>query len=497
MTDTTAHGSSGDVTPPVDDKTSQTEQASSRSGLLGLWFGFHADVNRVTYAASGFGLMVVKYVVELAVLWRVTGKALSPLEFINPVLSNRQQLVTGADWLGWAWFIWTLPFLWIAVTMSVRRSITAGLSPWVGLFVFVPGLNLLVMLMLAARPDSQQQATSRSYQEQVGFVQRLRNAACGVASGLAVGIVMLGISVYGLDMYGAALFLGTPVVMGAVAVVVSNSSATRSWSSSVGLGMLSVVLAGGTLLAFALEGGICIAMAAPVMLPLGALGGVIGKIIAESSGQPVQGTLAALIFLPGWAGVESLTTPRPEFLVSSAVEINASPDQVWESVIHFPDLDEPDEWYFQLGIACPMRAEIHGQGVGAVRHCIFTTGTFVEPITVWDAPCHLAFDVEQQPAPMFEMSPYRHVHPPHLDGALRSTHGEFVLDQLPDGRTRLTGNTWYEFDMYPQTYWTLWSDLLIHRIHARVLEHVRRHAEGMSRSHGKSSTSSTFSASQP
>jgi hypothetical protein len=49
--------------------------------------------------------MVVKYVVELAVLWRVTGKALSPLEFINPVLSNRQQLVTGADWLGWAWFI--------------------------------------------------------------------------------------------------------------------------------------------------------------------------------------------------------------------------------------------------------------------------------------------------------------------------------------------------------------------------------------------------------
>ena len=93
------------MTPPVDDKTSQTEQASSRSGLLGLWFGIHADVNRVTYAASGFGLMVVKYVVELAVLWRVTGKALSPLEFINPVLSNRQQLVTGADWLGWAWFI--------------------------------------------------------------------------------------------------------------------------------------------------------------------------------------------------------------------------------------------------------------------------------------------------------------------------------------------------------------------------------------------------------
>jgi len=101
----------------------------------------------------------------------------------------------------------------------------------------------------------------------------------------------------------------------------------------------------------------------------------------------------------------------------------------------------------------------------------------VEPITVWDAPRRLAFDVAQQPAPMFEMSPYKHVHPPHLEGALRSTRGEFLLEELPDGQTRLIGNTWYEFDMYPHAYWTLWSDLMIHRIHTRVLEHVRRHAE--------------------
>jgi hypothetical protein len=27
--------------------------------------------------------------------------------------------------------------------------------------------------------------------------------------------------------------------------------------------------------------------------------------------------------------------------------------------------------------------------------------------------------------------------------------------------------------MWPQAYWRWWSDFLIHRIHARVLEHVR------------------------
>ena len=57
-------------------------------------------------------------------------------------------------------------------------------------------------------------------------------------------------------------------------------------------------------------------------------------------------------------------------------------------------------------MACPISAEIEGKGVGAVRHCIFTTGAFVEPITVWDEPNTLAFDVTEQPPPMKELSPY-------------------------------------------------------------------------------------------
>ena len=63
------------------------------------------------------------------------------------------------------------------------------------------------------------------------------------------------------------------------------------------------------------------------------------------------------------------------------------------------------------------------------------------------------------------------MHPPHLDGALQSSHGEFLLVPLPDGRTRLEGRTCYRLQMFPQSYWTLWSDLLIHRIHERVLVH--------------------------
>jgi hypothetical protein len=113
-----------------------------------------------------------------------------------------------------------------------------------------------------------------------------------------------------------------------------------------------------------------------------------------------------------------------------------------------------------------------------VRYCVFPRGAFVEPITRWDPGATLAFDVTASPPPMTEWSPYRNVHPPHLDGFLRARRGEFRLVALDGGRTRLEGRTWYEIEMGPEAYWQLWSDSMIHRIHMRVLEQIKREAEG-------------------
>ena len=186
-----------------------------------------------------------------------------------------------------------------------------------------------------------------------------------------------------------------------------------------------------------------------------------------------------MLALPLVAGAERLTgTSTPEYCVLTAVEINSPPAAVWPNVVSFPELPEPTDWFFRCGIACPLRARIEGSGVGAIRHCEFTTGDFVEPITVWDAPRRLAFDVVSQPDPMTELSFWRHVHPPHLaEQSLMSRRGEFRLVDLGGGRTRLEGRTWYTFAMHPQAYWTLWSDLAIHKIHRRVLEHVKRLSE--------------------
>lgn len=147
-------------------------------------------------------------------------------------------------------------------------------------------------------------------------------------------------------------------------------------------------------------------------------------------------------------------------------------------MVAFAEIPPPKELLFRAGIAYPIRAEISGHGVGAVRHCIFSTGPFADPIEVWDEPRLLKFGVTANPAPLNELSPYGNIQPPHLHGYFVSKQGQFLLTALPGGPTRLEGATWYQHTMWPAAYWRLWSDYIIHKIHLRVLEHIRAQAEG-------------------
>ena len=77
---------------------------------------------------------------------------------------------------------------------------------------------------------------------------------------------------------------------------------------------------------------------------------------------------------------------------------------------------------------------------------------------------------------MNELTPYGHIDPKHLHGYFVSEHGQFALTELPGGRTRLEGTTWYKHGLWPAAYWQVWSEAIIHRIHLRVLRHIRDEA---------------------
>lgn len=269
----------------------------------------------------------------------------------------------------------------------------------------------------------------------------------------------------------------SPVLIGAVTAYLYNRPVSRSISATILVAFQLMFVVGAGLLLLAFEGVICLIMALPIVAALTLIGALIGKAIAGMSPSFDRRNYPLMLVLPIFALLEPHITVRPLSEVATTIEIDAPPETVWRNVVTFSELPEAKEWYFKLGIACPERATIVGQGVGAVRYCIFSTGEFVEPITAWDAPHRLAFDVAGQPIPMTELSPYRTVYAPHLHGTFASRRGEFKLIELPGGRTRLEGRTWYDLEMSPHAYWTILSDALVHRIHLRVLEHIRQLSE--------------------
>ena len=291
---------------------------------------------------------------------------------------------------------------------------------------------------------------------------------------VAVMVTVGGILLLRTGLYGLTIFVVLPVILGGLATWVLRPA---TGARAAALGALTVAVATCSLLVLGLEGFFCIAMALPLAVPLGALGGWL-VYRAESSRLATNGGMAMLLLLPP-AGIAWDAQARPlVFEVRSAITIAASPEQVWKHVISFSELPEPREWFFRGGIAYPIRARIEGSGVGAVRYCEFSTGPFVEPIEVWDEPRLLRFRVTRNPAPMHEWSPYAQVLPKHLHGYLVSRQGQFRLTPLPNNRTLLEGTTWYRHGLWPAEYWRWWSDAIIHRIHMRVLNHIRTLAEG-------------------
>lgn len=451
--------------------------------LLHLWFSFDAPVRRRDYLLSGVSLAAVKYAGDSALIYALAGRLWTPMDYLAPtsVLGATKIDIGGSFFLLPLLVVWSLPFLWVGVSMSMRRAVDAKWSAWTGIFFFVPLLNYVMMLLLSVLPTDHGITTVGESTSPVET--RLPRVLDATLFGAVIAAAMLGFSVYAVDSYGGALFLGTPFAMGVVCAYRFNRVAFASVADTMKVVVFCFVVVAGVLLLTAAEGAVCLVMASPLALGIGALGGMMGRDLATRAPLKARQAFIGALLFPLSASVEAgfapdaLTLPLRE--VRSSVVIQAPPHVVWEHVIAFPEIPEPSAWVKRSGIAYPIRAEIRGRGVGAVRYCVFSTGPFVEPITAWDEGRRLAFGVDSQPAPMAEWNPYANINPPHLDGWLISRRGEFRLVALPGNRTRLEGSTWYQMRLAPAPYWAIFGDGIIHAIHDRVLTHIKHNAEAV------------------
>lgn len=293
------------------------------------------------------------------------------------------------------------------------------------------------------------------------------------AAMMAGFVIVTAIALLRAGILGWTIFVVLPAFFGGIA---SWTCRPPNAESAAAIGAIAAVASTALLLLLGLEGIVCIVMAFPLAMPLGALGGWLAYL-AESSILRLRSISMMLLLLQLATFTWDAKAPPPVFKVQTAIQVSAAPEQVWKHVIEFSELPPPRDWMFHTGIAYPKRARIEGRGAGAIRYCEFSTGPFVEPIEIWDEPRLLRFSVTINPAPLEEWSPYGEIVTKHLHGYLVSKQGQFRLQSLPDGHTLLEGTTWYQHGLWPAAYWRWWSDAIIHRIHLRVLNHVRSLAE--------------------
>jgi uncharacterized membrane protein YhaH (DUF805 family) len=455
-----------------------------------LW-RWDGKVSRGKYAAVGLIAVAIKYNLDRVIAasffgydqsfffnyWAPLGKA-ARLSHLSSTEANFLATL----------LLFSIPFVWVGIAMTVQRLRDAGQPVWLVVLFFVPVINVLFFLALCALPPQARAPYSEGAPWPgpgvvAGMIPRsaLGSAVLSIFLTTALGLVFVGIGTLVVGAYGWGLFVALPFCLGMFSVLLYSYHAPRSWRTCLNVALLPVGLLGAVLLLVAMEGVICILMAAPFALGLSALGGMLGYTIQAHHWRPKQTPAMlsiVLLLIPASFGIEHAAALRsPVYMVQTAIEVNAPPEKVWNQVVAFAEIPPPRELLFRAGIAYPIRAEISGRGVGALRHCIFSTGPFVEPIEVWDEPRLLQFGVTANPAPLNELSPYGNIQPPHLHGYFVSEKGQFLLTALPGRRTRLEGTTWYHDTIWPAAYWRLWSDYIIHRIHLRVLEHIKVEAE--------------------
>jgi len=455
-------------------------------GNLWRWEG---NITRRMYAMVGACALAIKFNLDRVIAdyfgfhWNIWNY-LDPLQHSGHFL----QLSVPEKYFLAILLITTLPFIWVGITMTMKRLRDAGQPLALTLLFFVPVVNLLFFALLCLLPSQSMASESERSDRRATLPSRYwPSSRAGSAAAAVVITALLGVAVtWGAlrfaGNYGLTLFVSLPFVMGYMAVLIHSRTQEVNSGEVARVVSLALLLTGAGIAAVALEGFICIVMAAPLAWLVAMFGGFLAMLIHGRADSPeATPSLFAvlLVSLPVLVGVEHVAPPPvPRFQVHTSIEIAAPPDVVWKRLIAFPQLPAATEWPFRFGIAYPIEARITGEGLTADRECRFSTGSFKEPILAWEPGKHFAFAVSDEPLLMRETSPYKNIHVRHLeDHDFQPERADFVLVRLPNGGTRLEGTTTYQNKMWPGQYWRLWTDAIIHSIHNRVFLHVKNLAE--------------------
>jgi hypothetical protein len=231
------------------------------------------------------------------------------------------------------------------------------------------------------------------------------------------------------------------------------------------------------------EGLICIVMFTPIALGASSVGGASAGAIVRfvRSRRSKEASLVCVVCLP------LLLSPfESRFLlhqdlrnVESAIDIAAPPAAVWQNIERVPPIRPAElqsSWSHAIGFPDPVEATLSAEGVGGIRHATFAGGVlFIETIDVWEPERCLGFSIRAQTDQIPKTTLDEHV---IIGGRFFDVlYGEYRLEPLPGGGTRLHLSSRHRVSTDFNWYAHLWTDAVMSDLQRGILLVVKNRAE--------------------
>lgn len=441
-------------------------------------FSFRGGITRARYFMASCAVLLASYAVRVCALL-VTDNPLQHNLVLSP--SVPRQLLESWPGLGLQSGLWWLltalaaeiVLAWLMLALAVRRARSTDQSMLFACLAIVPIIQIAPILALGCSPDSNSSLSpAGTARVPVGVAFK------GLLAGVVVTILLVLLSTLVFGSYGLGLFLASPFIVGCITGFLGNRRGDIGVGATARLVLAACFLGAVGLLAFAVEGIICLLMAMPLIALMAWIGGLIGRVMALKGPARTPARTALSIVIVPLLFTHDLVAP-PNAIIDSveSIDIKATDLEVWNAVVHMGPIPDPPAAPFRWGLAYPMSGRIFGSGVGAIREGVFSTGVAYERVTEWDPASKLSFVVLSDPPTMHELSPYRQVNAPHVNGYFRTLDARFTITRLEDGRTRLSLATRHTLGLDPVFYWLPIAKWAIHANKTRVLAHFAKQAE--------------------
>ncbi|HWT63336.1 MAG TPA: SRPBCC family protein [Ochrobactrum sp.] len=312
-----------------------------------------------------------------------------------------------------------------------------------------------------------------------GFFERLRVAVpVAVAYGLLLYLLIwVNTAREWMPFIGGLMLL--PMAISSLASSLSDPRAEKGLWRHVRMGWM--IIGGLVVVSMAAfrEGGICVVMASPFFCVFSALGSWATLSLIRRFRTPRSTMLVIalpLLFYP----LEPLLKYEPhDGAVTTIIDIAAPPEVVWQQTAEIRNVRQDElSWTFShgiVGVPQPVDARLEGTGVGAVRQLEWTRGVkFQEIVTRWEENKLLAWDFRFLPD---SIPAAVEAHIDVNSDYLKLANGDYRLEALPNGQTRLTLTTRYQIATPINFYCDLWGKVFLNDFHGVVLKVIRDRSE--------------------